>query len=223
MILIFDLDDTLYDERQYVLSGFAAVAEMGQDTFGWDKSTSLKRMIEILDAQGRGAVFDQWLAEHDALSGHLVKKCVHVYRHHRPTIEMERDTLALLERLAESYSLYLVTDGHKVVQHRKIEALGIGPMFKKTFITHRYGVRNAKPSIHCFDLIRRAERCEWGEMAYIGDNPAKDFVNLNPLGVVTVRVLTGVHRSVEVCKGGEARHTLSTVKDLPDLLERSRD
>ena len=28
-------------------------------------------------------------------------------------------------------------------------------------------------------------------MVYVGDDPNKDFVNLNPLGMKTVRVLTG--------------------------------
>ena len=36
MILVFDLDDTLYPERTYVESGFKAVADSLAQKFGFD-------------------------------------------------------------------------------------------------------------------------------------------------------------------------------------------
>jgi putative hydrolase of the HAD superfamily len=49
---------------------------------------------------------------------------------------------------------------------------------------------------------------------YIGDNPAKDFVNLNKLGMNTIRVSTGVHRQVIAQKGFDALRTIRTLADL---------
>ena len=51
MIIVFDLDDTLYDERTYVMSGFAAVAEMLHDRFGWPVAASLGFMKRELQAR----------------------------------------------------------------------------------------------------------------------------------------------------------------------------
>jgi putative hydrolase of the HAD superfamily len=115
---------------------------------------------------------------------------------------------------------YLVTDGHKTVQQNKIRALRIENCFKRIFITHRYGIRYAKPSIYCFKLIRRIERCNWSDMIYIGDDPAKDFVNLTPLGVRTIRVLTGGQRDVKAKPGFEAAYVISSFRELPALLEK---
>ena len=42
-------------------------------------------------------------------------------------------------------------------------------------------------------------------MYYIGDNPKKDFVNLNPLDVTTIRVLTGEYKNLMVSKKFEAK------------------
>lgn len=219
MVLVFDLDDTLYDESTYVESGFRAVAEHAEREHGWDARESLATMKRILARDGRGAVFDRWLDSHGARSAALVSTCVRVYRHHRPSIRFAAGVDRLLDRLAVKHRLYVITDGHKVAQARKIEALGLEARIEKAYITHRYGVRHKKPSTHCFELIRRRERCAWSEMAYVADDPAKDFVNLNPLGVHTVRVLTGRHASLRAAPGYDARHTIADLDHLEALLE----
>ena len=95
-------------------------------------------------------------------------------------------------------------------------------MFAKVYITHRYGVRYAKPSIHCFDLIRARERCDWADLVYVGDNPSKDFVNLTPLGVRTVRVLTGEYRHVVARPKYDATHQIENLEQLHDCLGKMR-
>jgi putative hydrolase of the HAD superfamily len=220
MVLVFDLDDTLYDERTYVESGLQAVAEFGARELGLDRNESFTQMVEILDREGRGAVFDRWLARHDALRASMVRECVRVYRHHTPTLTLDTTASSLLRQLAASHRLYVVTDGHKVVQAKKVTALGLDAHVEKVYITHRYGIRHTKPSTYCFEKIKQRERCQWSEMVYVGDDPAKDFVNLKPLGVHTVRVLTGVHRAVCAPKRYEAAHTISSLKQLRTLIAR---
>jgi len=218
MILIFDLDDTLYDERTYVNSGLKAVAKYGQAMFGWDAADSYKYMQEVLEREGRGEIFDLWLASNGKISRSLVTECVKVYRHHTPTLQLSLQEKNLLVKLSSKYPLYLVTDGHKVVQQKKIEALDISRFFRKGMITHRYGIHNAKPSIYCFDLIRKMEKCEWKDMVYVGDNPSKDFVNLNPLGVTTVRVKTGTHSKVKAKPGYDAKISIENMGFLPEAM-----
>jgi putative hydrolase of the HAD superfamily len=217
LILAFDLDDTLYDERTYVESGLRAVADYGAARFGWDADRSFARMVEILDAEGRGTVFDRWLAGHGQSGKGLVAEAVRAYRHHRPHLSLSPDAAALLPRLRD-HPLYLVTDGHKLVQQRKVEALGIAPLFHKVFITHRYGVHNAKPSLHCFERIRGLEKADWRDIVYVGDNPAKDFVSLNAVGARTVRLVGGVHGGVEARAGHEAQHRIHSLAELPEVL-----
>ncbi len=216
MVLIFDLDDTLYPETTYVQSGFAAVAEAMKRRHGWNAAESLALMNEVLRTRGRGAVFDALLASRGALARKAVRDCVALYRHHEPRIALAPEAETFLRRWPGRP--YLVTDGHKVVQAKKVEALGIRPRFERVYITHRYGVRNAKPSPYCFDLIRRAERREWSDLVYVGDNPAKDFVSLNALGGTTVRVLTGEHRSVAAKPGHDGRYRIDSLRDLESLL-----
>jgi putative hydrolase of the HAD superfamily len=221
MVLIFDLDDTLFDEMSYVKSGLRAVATYGRASFGWDERDSYTFMNVCLEKHGRGQVFDQWLQTHDHYSASRVKQCVNVYRHHKPNIVLSKVASQILSLYQGVHSLYLVTDGHKIVQQKKIDALGIEAMFKRCLITHRFGIRHAKPSLYCFEKIRTVEKCAWSSMVYVGDNPAKDFVNLNVMGSLTVRVKTGAHAEVKARFGYDAQHTIQDLTGLPLLLNQA--
>lgn len=212
-VIIFDLDDTLYDERHYVESGFRAVANFGFQEFGWEPEASFNFMIEVLDTEGRGAVFDRWLTSKGAYTKKLVQHCVSTYRHHTPKINLLPEAEKVLNTFA-SYPIYIVTDGHKIVQQKKIEALGLASRCYHVYITHRYGLKYSKPSIYCFEKIRERENCKWHNLMYVGDNPAKDFVNLNPLGVSTVRVLTGIYRAVEAKPTYDAFYTINSLNQI---------
>jgi len=219
VILIFDLDDTLYDETLFVEGGLRAVARLGKERWGWDPVESLATLREILARDGRGKVFDRWLEGHGAWSRSRARDCVRVYRNHSPEIGLFPAGRRMIEKYRSRAPLYLVTDGNKIVQRNKVDALDLWPDFKRIFITHRFGVAAAKPSIHCFERIKAEADCAWHEMIYVGDNPAKDFVNLTPLGVTTVRVLTGAHREVPALPGHDALFTIPDLDALPDVLD----
>jgi putative hydrolase of the HAD superfamily len=218
MVLIFDLDDTLYDEASFVESGLGAVARHGAAEWGWSAEASLSQLREVLAREGRGRVFDRWLEAHGHWSKGRVAECVKIYRHHRPSLRLFPAAQRMLDRYGDQGPLYLVTDGHKIVQRNKVDALGLWPRFQRVFITHRFGRAAAKPSTLCFERIRAAERCGWEQMIYVGDNPAKDFVGLNPLGALTVRVLTGAHRDRVAPRGHDAAVTIDDLDALPDAL-----
>lgn len=213
MIIVFDLDDTLYPEESFVLSGFRAVAAHLAGLGLGTETALLARMLEILAEDGRGAVFNRILAELGVTSQAAAKRCVTVYRLHRPKITMPEESITCLERFRE-HPLYLVTDGNKVVQWNKVAALGIAPRFRKVFITHRYGVQNAKPSPLCFHRICQLERAEPARIVYIGDNPRKDFVGIKPLGFKTIRVLTGPHAVLEPDAAHAAHLEIASLREL---------
>lgn len=216
IILIFDLDDTLYDERTFVLSGFSAVARYLEEKYGLNAASSFNLMESLLDTEGRGKIFDEVLQRFDILTKTNVKKCISVYRHHRPSLSLFPEAKVVLENYLNNQ--YLVTDGHKSVQYNKVQSLGIEDNFKKIFLTHRYGIIHAKPSIYCFEKIRSIEKCSWSQMAYIGDNPLKDFANLNPLGVQTIRVKTGQYKDLQLDSPFNAKYTIKDLSYLEQVL-----
>jgi len=213
MILILDLDDTLYPEKTYVNSGFNAVADYLQPLLNEESNNLNKKLLQLLKKNGRGSIFDQLLKDHNHFSKSLVKKCIAVYRSHKPKISLFSSALTILDNW--DGPLYLVTDGNKLVQKRKVEALNIKQYFKKIYITHNFGVRNAKPSIHCFQKIKEQENCDWSDIIYIGDDPNKDFVNLNKKKIHTVRVLTGRFKHQKAKHGFDGAHSINGLDEFP--------
>jgi len=218
MIIIFDLDDTLYSEMDFVQSGFLATANFIEENYGFSSSESMDLMNHTLNTEGRGKVFDRLLENYGIYSKTLVTECVRTYRHHSPSISPLPIALELLESL--DGPLYVIADGHEVVQQNKIDALGIEKYFKKVFLTYSFGEVHSKPSSFCFQKIKDLENCEWSEMVYVGDNPVKDFVNLKPLGVHTIRVLTGSHKNVQVAERFEAEHIIPNLTELMETISR---
>jgi putative hydrolase of the HAD superfamily len=219
MVLVFDMDDTLYEEASYVRSGFMAVARQLAPLLGESTKTLHGQMLEILKRLGRGRVFDQLLEGYGKSSRPLVHKCVGWYRLHEPEIQLHRAGRDCLHRFRH-LPLYVVTDGHKLAQAAKVRALDLESKVKKVFITHRYGLCHSKPSPHCFRRIQSLEGVPASQIVYIGDNPSKDFVGIRPLGFRTLRVLTGPHSSVSARPGYDAELRIKSLNELtPQLLE----
>jgi len=213
MIVVFDLDDTLYNESNYVRSGFRAVANFASDVWGLDKVLVLDQLNQALAIHGRGQVFDVMLSQFELLSRRNIKRCLGVYRRHMPSIRLHSAGTRCLHRF-QSWPIYLVTDGNKLVQSNKVKALDLQSRFRRVMITHRFGVHNAKPSPYCFEIIARSENVNPNQVVYVGDNPEKDFVGIKPLGFRTVRVLTGMHKDVRKPAQFDAEVTINTLDEL---------
>lgn len=216
-VIAFDLDDTLYDERSYVQSGMRAVAHFLAPRVRLSEQALLRALLTELEQNGRGRTFDAVLERHGQHSKGLVRKCLSVYRMHRPGALRLRGSRRVLERLRRDYSLYVVTDGNKLVQQAKVEALGLTRYVKKALCTHAYGRSHAKPSAYCFELIRQWEKVRPDEVLYVGDNPRKDFVGLRPLGYRTVRLSRGPYKDTHFGPMHEAEFVIRRLEELPAL------
>lgn len=211
-VLVLDLDDTLYEELSFVRSGFRAVAGWGETRHGLDREVSYARLMELLQTEGRGRVFDVWLDGRGS-----VRQAVDVYRRHAPDLTLHPSAERVLTRYRGA-AVYVVTDGHKGVQARKVSALGLWERVRRVYLTGRYGHARAKPSPYCFELIASRERVPMTALIHVADDPSKDFVGLNPLSVTTVRVLTGRHAGTAAGPGAEAKHRIPDLDALPGLL-----
>jgi putative hydrolase of the HAD superfamily len=213
MILIFDLDDTLYSEIEYVKSGFLTVSNYLGKNYKLDEQDIYQQMLEVLNDRGRGSVFNEVLTKYKINNTKNVKKCISIYRSHNPIISLYSEAEKCLLDL-NSYKKYLVTDGNIYVQRNKIKALNIKQFFIKTIPTYQYGQSFSKPSTGCFEKILKWEKCTPDNLIYIGDNPNKDFVNIKKMGLKTIRVLTGGFKNVKMSSEYEAEFTLNNLNEL---------
>lgn len=186
--IIFDLDDTLYPERSYALSGFAAVAGWAQAEFGVPQIEGYDELKQLFEAGVRGDTFNRWLAQRDLPQQEAVAEMVRVYREHIPELEPFPDAIPLLEQLRTEHRLALITQGYRPGQQRKLEALGLTEYFDPTVIMGEDERQHWKPGREPFERALSALEIEGPESAYIGDNPLKDFKGSRELGMRTVWV-----------------------------------
>jgi putative hydrolase of the HAD superfamily len=217
VIIVFDLDDTLYPEITYVKSGFAEVAAALSVQIGTHASTLLELFLSELDASGRGKVFDNVYEALGVYSESRVEESVRIYREHSPKITLPTSSSKVLDQLAE-FPLHLVTDGDPDVQLRKIDVLGIQSRFRSCLRTWSFGREFGKPSLQCFEMIRDQEQAAWHELVYVGDDPSKDFISLREVGARTVRVRTGRHARVDALPPYEAEFDIDSLAELPSLI-----
>ena len=57
-------------------------------------------------------------------------------------------------------------------------------------------------------------------MIYIGDNPKKDFINLKPLGMRTIRILQEDCSKKKVSKKFDAEFKIFSLIDLVNILQK---
>ena len=98
MILVFDLDDTLYEEIEFVKSGFKAVADYLHKNYSINKEKAFSIMLQELEENGRGKIFNTVLKHFNVFSLKEVKKCLTIYRLHKPVIQLSSSGEQCLKR-----------------------------------------------------------------------------------------------------------------------------
>jgi putative hydrolase of the HAD superfamily len=212
--LVFDLDDTLYPERDYVLSGFRAVDEWLVTERG---VSGFRAKAEALFAGGkRGRIFDETLTELGVREDGLVGRLVTVYRSHRPAIDLPAESVAILAAARGRYRLALVSDGFLEVQKQKASALGISRWIDVQVFSDQWGREAWKPSERPFREVMQRLPGLAGGYIYIADNPRKDFIAPRALGWKTLRMRRagGEHADYDASAAEAADAEVDTIPQL---------
>lgn len=219
-LIVFDMDDTLYLERDYVRSGFAAVGHEIQQRYGLEGFSALAWTLFLNGA--RGDTFNTALCKlTGTVSEKLVAECVDIYRNHVPNITLLEDAQHLLSAMETKYATALITDGPLESQSAKAEALNLHTKLDSIILTDELGPGAGKPSTRAFRKLEVEFGMSGQQCMYIGDNPAKDFVAPLALGWATWRIRrqNSLHEAVET-----SSPTTTTTRDLAPpghvLLER---
>lgn len=223
-VVVFDLDDTLYLERDFVRSGFAAVGEWLRAHRGVGDFAA--HAWDLFLAGRRGDVFDRALPELGLEpQPALIRRLVAVYREHLPAIRLEPAAADLLAALQGRCRLAVLTDGYHDTQRRKIAALALDARCRPIVCTDQWGREHWKPSPRGFLHIQQALEAPPERCIYIGDNPAKDFRAPKSLGWRTLRLRhpDGEHaRAAAASPLDEADATVASLAEvsIADLLRR---
>lgn len=170
--VIFDLDDTLYSEKEYVRSGYHQIAEHFhrpelEDEL-WQAFLEKKPAIDAV------------IPEHK-------DEALRIYREQKPDVHLYSGVRDMLTRLHKHYKLGLITDGRTEGQKAKIDTLGIRDYFDEIIITDELGgIEYRKPCDKAFHIMLEKLGVEPARAVYIGDNVDKDFIAPEKLGMKSI-------------------------------------
>lgn len=207
-VVVFDLDDTLYKEIDYLKSAYYEIAKsLENNTFVRLYHTMLKMYMD-----GKN-VFGALESKYDIRSSDLLR----IYRNHKPTLNLQDEAKSVLIFLKNrNYIIGLITDGRSNTQRNKLDALGITDLFDHILISEETGVDKTNPqSFRYFH-----DRYIGGRFLYIGDNTRKDFYYPNKLGWETICLLDSggnIHQQDFSLESGYL--PMYKISSLPELLK----
>jgi putative hydrolase of the HAD superfamily len=196
LCVVFDIDDTLYLERDYVRSGFRAVGSWAQRWLGIDHFEAA--CLREFEAGRRSTIFNQALSACGIEPApELISGLVEIYRTHEPCIQLAPDASQALGELTPHCPIAVISDGPVTSQSRKADALGLRRIASPVILTEAWGQQFRKPHTRAFREV--ATRVPARRYVYIADNPGKDFKGPRELGWATIRIrrTEGLHYSVE--------------------------
>ncbi len=221
-LVAFDLDDTLYNEIDYLRSAYHEIAVYAAMNAGRDLSEGERVYEEMLRAyRGGGNAFQRL---NEALNADTpVDTYLQMYRSHRPDIHLApevRETLDVLR--AAGCTLALITDGRSLQQRNKIAALRLDRWMTNANIVISEEIGSEKPDEANYCRLMELHP-DAARFVYVGDNPKKDFLAPNKLGWTTVCLLNNGENIHPQCFDAlpsqyQPQHRISTLSELMRLL-----
>ena len=197
--VIFDLDNTLYPERRFILSGFAAVACDVEARDGVRACTVFRQLVASLRHGHRPTAFQRLADTHD-LSPARIAEWVAIVRNHVPRLRLARETHQLLADLRTGWRVGLVSNGIPAVQQRKIDALNLAPLLDYVSLPGVQG-QGGKPAPDGFLAACHGLGVLPRRAVFVGDNFMLDVLGAKNAG------LHAIHLAPATClasRGGGA-------------------
>ena len=216
---IFDLDDTLYEEIQFVKAGMMSVCLYVSKKYGLECKELFDYCMELLEKEGRGKIFDNLCAKYEL--DEKVSELVKIYRGTEPNLSLYEDAEeCLLELKKQGFKLGDITDGNAKVQGAKVRGLGLNKLVDAVLLTDEMrrddGSSFSKPAAEVYEECLKMLGAKPDESVYVGDNPNKDFIGARKLGMGTVHIVRdrGMFVGAKVSEEYEADKKIHSLKEL---------
>ncbi|MGJ1266071.1 HAD family hydrolase [Sphingobacterium spiritivorum] len=208
--VIFDLDDTLIYEIDYLKSAYYEIAGG-------------------LDYDNKDQLFDEmytWYTQRENVFDLLIERypqnnketLLNIYREHIPELYLNEGAMDLLEFCKlNKYSIGLITDGRSITQRNKLKALGIENFFDQIIVSEEFG--SEKPDERNFRIFMKDDVKEY---FYIADNTKKDFITPNALGWTSICLLdngNNIHsQTFDVDENSLPKYKVKSLLEVLDLI-----
>lgn len=215
--VIFDLDETLYPERRFALSGMAAVAADVHRRHRVPRRVAFNLMLDAL-RHGRRAFLLQALCASCGVPESEIPRLVRLIRTHWPSLRLPASSRAVLKALRADWRLGVLTNGMPAIQERKIAALGVRSLVDAVIYACEQGGGGGKPDPAVFQAMCDRLRVHPAHAIFVGDDPWCDIAGAKRFGMRTIRIRRGIHARAAVAPDNEADAVVSGIAAVPGII-----
>jgi putative hydrolase of the HAD superfamily len=220
--LIFDLDDTLYNERRFALSGYAVVAAHVEATTGLPRRLVFRHLRDCLKRGDRPIAF-QTVCDRFGIAETVLARWRQVFRTHEPRLRLPRATQQMLRSVRREWRVGILTNGLPEVQRRKVAALGLDSLVDRIVYAAEHG-GIGKPRPEPFLAAARALRVIPERSVFVGNDPWMDVWGASQVGMHAVwldRML--LEPVIRVVMPASPRAVIRQISEVPAVAERLVD
>lgn len=216
--IIFDLDNTLYDSREFFVGSFQIVTNYISDKYNISKDEMTYTLIQLLNEQTSmySHMFDDLIKIHNIPLKEL-HPMIRLFNDSSVDISPYADTIPTLKKIKErDLKIGLVTDGDVSRQRRKLKLLKINEYFDVAVFTKE---SKPKPSHIPFEQAALSLGLKPQDCVYVGDNPFLDFKGSKKAGMQTIRLLRGEFKKIKETSNIDM--TIDTLDQLVSIIDKS--
>lgn len=224
-LVIFDLDDTLISEKQYVKSGYMVIAKRIKEDYALDDDeiTIYNLMWELFEKNSKN-VFNRLLDNLKlTYDKNYIKELIKKYREHSPKIYFYNDVVPCLKYLKnKNIKLGIISDGYLITQKNKLKVLKSYELFDMIILTDELGREYWKPSPKSFEMMKDYFNVNYEEILYVGDNPQKDFYIKKYYPIVTTRIYRedSIYLNEEYIDDVKEDYKINNLEDICEIIKK---
>lgn len=221
--VIFDLDDTLISERQYMESGFRHIAKLISNKYAKNDRELYTLLIKLFSNSPKN-VFNRLLNKLGiSYTQEIIVWLVEEYRSHLPSISFFDDVSPCLKFLKkERLKVGIITDGYAITQRKKLDVLGAYNFCDEIIITDELGRGYWKPHPKSFEVMKEKLKINFSEMMYVGDNPEKDFYVSSLYPIKTVRIYReGTYKDSMYLDGIKESYSINSLCEIIEIINKN--
>jgi HAD superfamily hydrolase (TIGR01549 family) len=180
-LFIFDLDNTIYNEEDYLFQAYKEIADRLAGLYpSLDSKQLFFKMKEIYNKEGREKLFDKFLLKFKIDDSHLLE-CLQILRSFNPAKPLEINSYSkqILKELQErDKKIFVLTNGNAEQQKNKIRHISWDGLDKK--ISFVFAAEfEPKPSPTGVYYILKSAGTGKRNTIFVGDSDSDKYCAIN--------------------------------------------
>lgn len=177
-VFIFDLDNTLYNECDYLFSGYKAISDYIETKCHNHTSAEYYDFLtSTYNQDGRSGLFDKLITHYNLQIE--INKLTDILHSHHTEIKLNIQAKELLDYLiGKDKKVYVLTNGNIKQQQNKVELLGINRQYPTLEVIYANSI-TPKPSPISLLMIIKKENVKQENVLFIGDSEVDELTAKN--------------------------------------------